>query len=106
MNQRASWAWSAAIIGGALLWLITAEISGRREAWDAPLYWVVAYPLSMILAGGLAYCVPDKPWRWGLAVMLAQAVVLIGGGFRSVTTGIDRILDSRPASHRRRHAHG
>ncbi len=78
--NRTSWAWSAAIIGGALLWLVTAGVSGRREAWDSSLYWTVAYPLGIGLAGGLGYWVPHKPWRWGLAVMLAQALALVTSG--------------------------
>ncbi|HWQ38148.1 MAG TPA: hypothetical protein VNM24_05955 [Burkholderiales bacterium] len=77
MNHRASWAWMVAIIGGAVLWSVATGVSGRREAWDSTLYWMVAYPLSICLAAGLGYWVPEKPWRWGLAVMLAQALVLI-----------------------------
>jgi hypothetical protein len=55
-------------------------LSGRREAWDSSLYWGVAYPLSIALAAVLGYRVPDRPWRWGLAVMLAQAVALAASG--------------------------
>lgn len=69
-----------AIVGGAGLWLVAAGISGRREAWDSSIYWAVAYPLSIGLAGGLGYWIPEKPWRWGLAVMLAQALVLVASG--------------------------
>jgi len=80
MKQRAAWAWTAAIVGGAILWLAAAGISGKREAWDSSIYWAVAYPLGIVLAGGLGYWVPEKPWRWGLAVMLAQAVALSAAG--------------------------
>ena len=62
------------------MWLLAAGVSGRREAWDSSLYWTVAYPLGICLAGGLGYWVPEKPWRWGLAIMLAQAVVLVASG--------------------------
>jgi hypothetical protein len=61
---------------GAILWLATTIISGRREAWDASLYWSVAYPLAIACAGALGYFAPDRPWRWALSVMLVQAVVL------------------------------
>lgn len=46
--------------------------------------------MSVCLAGGLGYCVPDRPWRWGLAVMLAQAVVLLfsGSGFGLLPLGL------------------
>ncbi|HNR91347.1 MAG TPA: hypothetical protein PKO41_02870 [Dokdonella sp.] len=59
-----------------MLWIVTAAISRRVEAWDSPLYWMLAYPFSIALAGWLGAQVPEKPWRWGLGVMLAQAGVL------------------------------
>lgn len=90
MNIDVSRAWLIAFVGGAALWLAAAALSGRREAWDSSLYWTVAYPLSIVLAGVLAYHVPERPWRWGLAVMLAQAVVLVftGGGFGLLPLGL------------------
>jgi peptidoglycan/LPS O-acetylase OafA/YrhL len=66
----------AAAISGAVLWQMAAAMSGRREAWDSSLYWTVAYPLGMAVAGVLGYLHPVAPWRWGLTLMLAQAVVL------------------------------
>jgi hypothetical protein len=33
--------------------------------------------LAIGLAAGLDYWAPEKTWRWGLALMLAQAVVLV-----------------------------
>jgi hypothetical protein len=80
MHDRASWAYTAAIVGGAVLWLVTTGVTGNREAWDSSVYWAVAYPLAIGLAGGLGYWVPEKPWRWGLAAMLAQAVMLALAG--------------------------
>ncbi len=77
MKLTTKQAYAAATLGGALLWLLAAAIGGRSEAWDSPLYWLLSYPLSIGLAGGIGYWAPEKPWRWGLAVMLAQAVVLL-----------------------------
>lgn len=77
MKNNAKSAYAVATIGGAILWLATAAISGRTEAWDSALYWPVAYPLAVGLAGYLGYRVPERPWRWGLAVMLAQAAMLL-----------------------------
>ena len=70
------YAWTIAICGGTLLWLGATMYGGRGEAWDSPLYWSVAYPLSLALAAVLGYLFPRKPWRWPLAVMFSQAVVL------------------------------
>lgn len=90
MNDNTTWAYAAAIAGGALLWFATTGISGKTEAWDSSLYWTVAYPLAIGLAGGLAYWAPEKPWRWGLAVMLAQAValVIVGADFSLLPLGL------------------
>jgi len=79
-EEKPATAYAIAIVGGAALWLATAAISGRREAWDSSLYWTVAYPLSIVVAGALGYRFPEKPWRWALAVMLAQAVALAFAG--------------------------
>jgi hypothetical protein len=76
MSRATKSAYGAAVAGGALLWLLAMGISGKAEAWDSPLYWAIAYPLAVCLAAGIGYLVPEKPWRWGLAVMLAQAVVM------------------------------
>ncbi len=63
-------------LSGAALWLATSAVSGRREAWDASIYWTVAYPVGIALAAIMGYCVPERAWRWGLTLMLAQAVTL------------------------------
>lgn len=69
-------AYVAALAGGALLWIVTATLAGRAEAWDAPAYWMVAYPLAIVLAAVLGYLAPRRAWRWALAVFLVQALVL------------------------------
>jgi hypothetical protein len=70
------WACAVAALAGILLWLGTSALSGRREAWDSSLYWTVAYPLAIAIAGILGYLATERPWRWGLLIMLAQAVTL------------------------------
>ncbi len=69
-------AYTAAAIGGALLWQITAMLSGRREAWDSPMYWVLAYPAGLVIAGVIAYLHPFRAWRFALAMMWIQPVVM------------------------------
>lgn len=77
MNGKPATApYAAAIFGGAVLWIGAAIASGKTEAWDSGLYWAVAYPLTILLAAILAYAFPVRPWRWALAAMLVQAVVL------------------------------
>lgn len=69
-------AYVVAAVGGTVLWLATAAVSGRSEAWDAPLYWTAAYPLAVVLAALLGALSPLRAWRWGLTIMLVQALTL------------------------------
>ncbi len=71
-----TWAYVVAAISGVLLWIGTATLGGRQEAWDSSLYWSAAYPLAIAIAAGLGYLATERPWRWGLVIMLAQAVAL------------------------------
>jgi peptidoglycan/LPS O-acetylase OafA/YrhL len=84
-------AYGIAIIGGISLWLLTSLISGQAEAWDAPMYWSVTYPVAILLAGVLGYRAPRRAWRWGLVVMLVQAPVLLltsGGSMNLLPLGL------------------
>ena len=75
--------YAVAIGAGAALWMVTALAGDRREAWDSPLYWSVTYPLCIALAAVLGYAEPTRPWRWALALMLVQPVVM------ALTSGSD-----------------
>lgn len=82
-----------ATISVASLWLATTAVSGRREAWGPSLYWAVAYPLAIAIAGALGYLAPDRPWRWALALMLVQALVvaLASARGRPPSASFDRV---------------
>ena len=69
-------AYGVAAASGVALWVLTTVISGRREAWDASLYWTLAYPVGVVIAGILGYLAWERPWRWGLTLMLVQALTL------------------------------
>ncbi|MBY0545254.1 MAG: hypothetical protein K2Q14_06890 [Gammaproteobacteria bacterium] len=91
MNDRAvKIAFTLALIGGAVLWQATATISGKTEAWDAPSYWSVTYPLSILLAGCFGYQFPEKPWRWGFSIMFGQAgmMMLFSSSFGLLPLGL------------------
>lgn len=90
MKDWTTSAYAVAIAGGGILWLATAAISGKTEAWDSSFYWVATYPLAILLAGFLGYWAPERPWRWGLSVMLVQALVLVvsGSGFGLLPLGL------------------
>jgi peptidoglycan/LPS O-acetylase OafA/YrhL len=91
MNEdSAKFAYAIAIVAGTVLWVLTAVLGGRNEPWDAPVYWTVAYPVAIVLAGVLGYAFPQRPWRWAVVLMFTQvAVVLFGGsGFGLLPLGL------------------
>ena len=90
-RQRVHRLYYVAAGGGAALWLLTVAASGRGEAWDSPLYWKLTYPLCIAFAAWLGWRGPERPWRWALAVMLAQPFMLLltgGGSFGLLPLGL------------------
>ena len=83
-------AYAAAFLASTILWSLATIAAGGREVWDVGLYWTVAYPAALLIGGGLAALYPERPWRWPLVVMLAQAPVMIafGSGFSLLPLGL------------------
>jgi peptidoglycan/LPS O-acetylase OafA/YrhL len=63
-----------AVIVGAASWWAVANMSGRREAWDSELYFLVALPALGLLTGVLGVVAPERPWRWAFAPFGGQAL--------------------------------
>jgi len=76
MNASDRNAYVAAGIGGVVLWLGASALGHHREAWDSSFYWTVAYPAGIVVAGVVGGFATARPWRWGLTMMLAQAITL------------------------------
>ena len=77
MRKSDSFAYSLATVAGMGLWFFAALSSGKREAWDAAVYWTVAYPLAMGVASLMGYIFSERPWRWALTLFLAQFAAMI-----------------------------
>jgi hypothetical protein len=73
-------AWLIAAVGGTALWTATALLGGRAEPWDSGLYWTVSYPFALILAAGLGYLFPRRPWLWALLLIYSQLLVMAVSG--------------------------
>lgn len=63
-------------LAGALLWTLAALASGRREAWDASLYWMLAYPLAILAGGLLGYRYPARATALALTLFEAQFLAM------------------------------
>lgn len=83
-------AYASAAVVGATLWVGTSLLSGRREAWDASAYWMLAYPAAILIAGVLGYLAPTRPWRWAATLMGVQAACLTtaSGSFGLLPLGL------------------
>ena len=75
-NQRLFVPVLVASVGGAVLWLVTAALSGEREAWDSSAYWLLAYPIALLVCAYLGYAYPQRPWRWALFLFEAQLIAM------------------------------
>jgi hypothetical protein len=51
---------------GAVLWVATAALAGKREAWDAAAYRLLAYPAALLACAYLGRAYPTHPRRWAL----------------------------------------
>jgi len=74
---RNSLAWLVAAASGAALWAGVNLAESSQEPWDSGRYWTTYLPLAALLCLVLGFGFPEKPWRWPLAVMLAQLPVMI-----------------------------
>jgi hypothetical protein len=73
---------AVAIIVGAGVWIAISAISGRKEAWDANMYYSVGIPVLCLCVGALGFVEPARNWRWAVLPMAGQAVwVLLSQGF-------------------------
>ena len=72
LKPRAVFALS--IILGLLIWLLSPQLTGRREPWDAKsnYYWI-----ALLVAGFIPGCFCSRHfWRWGLGACLGQCAGL------------------------------
>lgn len=74
--------YSIAALGGLLLMFAAAEVSGRREAWDSGIYWLLFYPLSIAACGVLGYLFPLGLLLFGILSLPGMAVAMLGAKFK------------------------
>ncbi|HEY0165104.1 MAG TPA: hypothetical protein VGB39_07000, partial [Sphingomicrobium sp.] len=74
---RDRFAWPIAIGSGLALWTLANLVERSQEPWDAAGYWTIWLPLGAAICIALGFAFPARPWRWPLAVMLAQLPVML-----------------------------
>lgn len=71
------WLYEVAVVSGILVWVVVSAVSGRREAWDSEWYFLIGIPVVCVVSVGLGFVEPRRPWRWGVAPLVAQAVWML-----------------------------
>jgi len=51
--------------------------TGRREAWDAAVYWSTGVPLALVGAAAIGYLSRGRAWLAPLAIVPAQVVAMM-----------------------------
>lgn len=77
-EERLTYAISA--VSGFVVCLAVCVISGKKEAWDSPLYFTVGLPVMMAISFFISYRFHLKPWRWVLAMAFGQSLALCLSG--------------------------
>ena len=67
------------VAGFAICFAITL-ITGKKEAWDAGLYFYAGIPIMCVIAFALGFKFPVKAWRWALGIALGQSIAMVIGG--------------------------
>jgi peptidoglycan/LPS O-acetylase OafA/YrhL len=63
-----------AVVAGVLGWDLVRLLGNHGEAWDDPTYWRIGYPILLFTAFILSMGFPERPWRWVLIMIGAQAI--------------------------------
>jgi hypothetical protein len=72
------------ILIGVALEVGTALATGRREAWDAPVYWQLGVPLAIVASAAVGYLARGNGWFTTVVVVPAQVLTMM---FRSREVG-------------------
>ncbi len=74
-----------AFMAGLAICLAVTFVSGRKEAWDSPLYFMAGIPAMCVVIFAISYFFPVRAWRWAFSMALGQSVAMvIGGGSASL----------------------
>jgi hypothetical protein len=72
--------YATAALSGLVVSLAITITTGRREAWDSGVYFVVGIPLMCVLIFAISYLFPIRAWRWTLSMAVGQWVAIAFGG--------------------------
>lgn len=62
---------------GVALELGIHALSGRREAWDSPLYWTLGLPAAGVASVVIGFLSRGSDWRWAVAIVPSQVMTMM-----------------------------
>jgi hypothetical protein len=62
---------------GILLELGVFMVSGRREAWDSPVFWTAGLPIAALIALALGFAAAGSDWLWTAIVAPCQVLTMM-----------------------------
>ena len=62
---------------GLLIWIGSGILSGQKEAWDSPVFFIVIVPSMAALAFVIGFVRPGPPWLRGLALVILQPIAMV-----------------------------
>jgi hypothetical protein len=65
------------LLTGVALEIGVHALSGRREAWDSPLFWALGLPLAALVSGTLGYLANRRAWIWTLLIVPGQVTAMV-----------------------------
>lgn len=65
-----------AACAGAAVWLGIALTTGEPANWSNPTYVTFGLPICALLCAALGFLEPERPWVWGLVMMMSQGLLL------------------------------
>jgi len=73
--------------------------SGRREAWDSPIFWTVGLPVAALAALLIGFAAQRPAWRWTVLIAPSQVLTMMLrsgeiGGLWPLTLVLSSILSA------------
>ena len=62
---------------GVALEMGVALVSGRREAWDSPIYWTVGLPAAALAALLIGFAARRPAWLWTALIAPGQVLTMM-----------------------------
>jgi len=86
-----------AALTGVALEIGIHTLSGRREAWDSPEFWVIGLPAALLISAVVGYRSRTNDWIWTALIVPSQVVTMMVrsgevGGLWPLTVALSSIL--------------